>query len=65
MAQSPLAYVPLPCPSGKHHQSIVTLRSRVIALMFCLECEQGWEADASHPALRGIPLSPLADHRLP
>ncbi len=56
MAQT-LVYVPIPCPSGKHAQSLVTLRNYATAAMFCIDCEQAWTEETSHPALRALPVT--------
>jgi hypothetical protein len=49
-------YVNVPCPSGKHHRSIVTFRNHTVAAMFCIDCEVAWTEPTSHPQLRDIGL---------
>jgi hypothetical protein len=46
--------VNIPCPSGKHTRSIVTLRNHVVAVMFCLPCEQAWTEPTTHPEIRAM-----------
>jgi hypothetical protein len=53
-------YVDIPCPSGKHAQSIVTLRSHTVASLFCLPCEVAWTLDTTHPVLRAIAVDRIA-----
>jgi hypothetical protein len=48
--------VPIPCPSGKHQQSIVTFRNHTVAAMFCMPCEHAWTEPTTHPELRCLPL---------
>ena len=50
-------YVDIPCPSGKHLRSIVTLSNHTVTAMFCIPCEHAWTEPTSHPALRDIPLN--------
>ena len=49
-------YVKIPCPSGKHRQSILTFRNHSVAAMFCAKCEVAWTESTTHPALRDIGL---------
>lgn len=49
-------YVDIPCPSGKHQQSIVTFRNHTVAAMFCMPCEHAWTEPTSRPELRKISL---------
>ena len=56
-------YVSIPCPSGKHHQSIVTFRDHTVAALFCVPCEYAWAEPTSHPALRDLPLTDFANLR--
>ena len=46
--------VTISCPSGKHTRSIVTLRNHVVAVMFCLPCEQAWTEPTPHPEIRAM-----------
>jgi hypothetical protein len=46
--------VNIPCPSGKHTRSIVTFRNHVVAVMFCLPCEQAWTEPTTHPEIQAI-----------
>jgi len=57
--QSPLVYVPIPCPSGAHQTSIVTHRDFNWAALFCEPCEVAWTVPASHPAIREVPIEPF------
>ena len=52
-------YVGVPCPRGKHQQSICTFRDHVVAAMFCIPCEHAWTEPTSHPGLREIGLDRL------
>ena len=45
-------YVNIPCPSGKHLQSLVTFRNHAVAVMFCLPCEVAWTEPTSRGELR-------------
>jgi len=54
-----LLYVQIPCPSGKHGQSVVTFRHPSVAVLFCEPCGESWEMPVTHPALRDLPLSGL------
>ena len=61
MANSPVntivhRVVNIPCPSGKHTQSIITFRNHTVAAMFCIPCEQAWTEPTSHPKLRTLGL---------
>lgn len=49
-------YVNIPCPSGKHHQSLVTFRNHTVAAMFCVPCEHAWTEPTTHPELRVLRL---------
>ena len=49
-------YVNIPCPSGKHAQSILTFRNHTVAALFCIPCEVAWTEATTHPALRDIGL---------
>lgn len=49
-------YVKVPCPSGKHRQSILTFRNHTVAAMFCALCGVVWTEPTTHPALRDIGL---------
>ena len=44
--------VNIPCPSGKHAQSVVTFRNHIVAVMFCLPCEEAWTEPITHPQIR-------------
>ena len=44
-------YVKIPCPTGKHEQSIVTFRNHTVAAMFCIPCELAWTQSTTHPEL--------------
>ena len=44
--------VDVPCPSGKHPQSIVTFRNHTVAVMFCVPCEEAWTEPITHPEIR-------------
>ena len=55
--------VPIPCPSGKHQESIVTFRNHTFAAMLCIPCEQAWAEPVSHPALRDLPVTDFPDVR--
>ena len=48
--------VNIPCPSGKHQQSLITFRNHTVAAMFCIPCEQAWTEPTTRPELRNIPL---------
>ena len=48
--------VNIPCPSGKHKQTIVTFRNHTVAAMFCIPCEVAWTHQTSDPELRDIGL---------
>lgn len=48
--------VNIPCPSGKHKQSIVTFRNHTVAAMFCIPCEVAWTTSTSHPELKNFHL---------
>ena len=48
--------VNIPCPSGKHKQSLVTFRNHTVAAMFCIPCEVAWTLSTSHPQLKNIGL---------
>ena len=47
-------YVGVPCPSGKHEQSVLTFRNHTVAAMFCIPCEHAWTESTQHPVLRSI-----------
>ena len=47
----PDRYVDIPCPSGKHHRSVVTFRNYTVAVLFCPSCEHGWVESGDHPSL--------------
>ena len=64
MAQTPV-YVHIPCPNGKHSQSVVTFLNSTVAAMFCVECERAWTEPCSNPALRGLPTTDFRDIRKP
>ena len=49
-------YVDIPCPSGKHQQSLVTFRNHTVAAMFCIPCEHAWTELTTHPELRNVTL---------
>ena len=49
-------YVDIPCPSGKHQQSIVTFRNHSVCALFCIPCEHAWTESSSHPELEHRPL---------
>ena len=49
-------YVDIPCPSGKHEQSLVTFRNHTTAAMFCIPCEHAWTESTTHPELRHLGL---------
>ena len=55
MAQPPLI-VPIPCPSGKHPESVVTFRNHNFAAMLCIPCEHAWTEPASHAVLQDLPV---------
>jgi hypothetical protein len=38
-------YVDIPCPSGKHTQSLIT-----VAAMFCIPCEHAWLEGRDSPS---------------
>jgi hypothetical protein len=46
--------VKIPCPSGKHKQTLVVFRDHTVAAMFCVPCEVAWTVATSHPLLRDI-----------
>ena len=46
--------VNIPCPSGKHRNSIVTFRNHTVAAMFCIPCEAAWTQPTTHPELLAI-----------
>lgn len=46
--------VNIPCPSGRHTRSIVTFRNHVVAVMFCLPCEQAWTERTTHPEIHAM-----------
>ena len=46
--------VNIPCPTGKLTQSIVTFRNHVVAVMFCLPCEQAWTVRTTHPEIQAM-----------
>ena len=46
--------VNISCPSGKHTRCIVTLRNHVVAVMFCLPCEQAWTEPTTHPEIHAM-----------
>jgi hypothetical protein len=48
--------VDIPCPSGKHQQSVVTFRNHTVAAMFCVPCEHAWTEPTTHPELRDLSL---------
>ena len=62
MANPPLVntlvqrFVEVPCPSGKHHRTIVTFRNHTVAAMFCIPCEVAWTESTDHPELRNVGL---------
>jgi hypothetical protein len=47
-------YVNIPCPSGKHQQSIVTFRDHTVSALFCIPCEHAWTESSSHPELEHL-----------
>ena len=47
-------YVSIPCPSGKHKQSVLTFRNHNTAAMFCIPCEVAWTEPTNHPELRDV-----------
>jgi len=49
-------YVNIPCPSGKHPQSLLTFRNHTVAAMFCIPCELAWTESTDQPELRSIGL---------
>ena len=49
-------YVNIPCPSGKHPQSIVAFRNHIVAAMFCVPCEHAWTEPTSRPEIRNLRL---------
>ena len=55
--------VPIPCPSRKHQESIVTFRDHTVAAMFCVGCETAWTETTSHPALVDLPVTDFRDSR--
>jgi hypothetical protein len=46
--------VNIPCPSGKHSRSLVTFRNHVVAVLFCLPCEQAWTEPTTHPEIQAL-----------
>ena len=48
--------VDIPCPSGKHQQSLITFRNHTVAAMFCIPCEHAWTEPTTHPLLLNMPL---------
>ena len=47
--------VDIPCPSGKHEQSLVTFRNHHVVAMFCIPCDHAWTESAEHPLLAAMP----------
>ena len=48
--------VNIPCPSGKHQQSLVTFRDHTVAVMFCVPCEEAWTEPITHAEIRAMPV---------
>ena len=51
--------VHVPCPSGKHQQSIVTFRDHTVAVMFCVPCEHAWTEPVIHAEIQAMPIDRL------
>lgn len=49
-------YVNIPCPSGKHHRSVLTFRNHTVAALFCIPCEVAWTESTTRPELRDVGL---------